>query len=65
MEMGEEKLDKRNHYLLEINLKDLETSTGKERHYWLLHIEAARCELLLQRQNNITNSRNNREREMA
>ena len=33
LEMGEEGLDGRGHYLLEINLEDLDTSTGEYQHY--------------------------------
>ena len=33
LEMGEERLDERDHYLLEINVEDLETSTGEDQHY--------------------------------
>ena len=32
LEMGEEGSDKRDHYLLEINLEDIETSTGEDQH---------------------------------
>ena len=65
LERGEEGLDERDHYLLEINLEDLETSTGEDQHYWLLQIEAARCDLALRRQNNDSNNRNQREGERA
>ena len=44
LDLGEEGLDERDHYLLEINLEDLETSLGEDQHYWLLQNEAARCE---------------------
>ena len=59
----EKEKDERDHYLLEINLEDLETSTGENQHYWLLQIEAARCKLALRRQNNNSNNRNYREGE--
>ena len=65
LEMGEGGLDERDHYLLEINLEDLEISTGEYHHYWLLQIKAARCNLALRRQNNDRNNRNYRERERA
>ena len=42
MDLGGEGLDEQDHYLLEINLDDLETSSGKDQHYWLLQIKAAR-----------------------
>ena len=31
-------------YLLEINLEDLETSTGEDQYYWLIAIRAARAD---------------------
>ena len=34
-------LDPQDHYLLEVNLVDLEKTTGKDQQYWLLHIQAA------------------------
>ena len=61
--MGEEGLDKRDHYLLEINLEDLETSTREDQHYWLLRTKAARYKLVLPRKNNDSNSPNHREGE--
>ena len=42
MEIGEEGLDEKDHFLLEINLNDLESSSGEDQHYWLLQIAAAR-----------------------
>ncbi len=42
MDFGGDGLDKRDHYLLDINLGDLETSSGEDQHYWLLQIQAAR-----------------------
>lgn len=36
MEIGEEGLDEKDHFLLEINLNDLESSSGEDQHYWLL-----------------------------
>jgi len=47
IELGEEGLDEKDHYLLEVNLEDLETTTGEEQHYWLLQIQAARSERAL------------------
>ena len=49
IELGEEGLDAQDHYLLEVNLEDLETSSGEEQHYWLLQIQAARRESQLRR----------------
>ena len=51
MDLGGKGLDKRDHYLLEINLKDLETSSGEDHHYWLLQIKAARRDLALIEEN--------------
>ena len=42
MELGEEGLDEKDHFLLEINLDDLETTSGEDQQYWLLQIVAAR-----------------------
>ncbi len=53
MDLGGEGLDERDHYLLKINLDDLETSSGEDHHYWLLQIEASRHKraLILENQN--------------
>ena len=51
LEMGEEGLDERDHFLLEINLEDLETTSGEEQQYWLLQIEAARRDMALRERN--------------
>ena len=40
--MGEEGMAEEDKYLLEINLDDLETTSGTKQHYWLLAIRAAR-----------------------
>ena len=47
LKIGEEGLDEKDHYLLEVNLEDLESTTGEEQQYWLLHIQAARMERAL------------------
>ena len=47
IELGEEGLHKSDHYLLEVNLEDLEHSLGEEQAYWLLQIEAAQLEQAL------------------
>ena len=49
LERGGEDLDDDDKFLLDINLDDLETSSGEEQHYWLLQIEAARCASALRR----------------
>ncbi len=41
LKLREEGLDPNDHYLLKINLEDLEMSSGKEKQYWLLQIKAA------------------------
>ena len=38
IELGEEGLDEQDKYLLEINLEDLEDSSGEDQYYWLLSI---------------------------
>ena len=40
--MGEESLEEEDRYLLEVNLEDLETTSGESQTYWLLAIQAAR-----------------------
>jgi hypothetical protein len=50
--LGEEGLDKKYHYLMEINLGDLETTSEEEQHYWLLQIQAARHKTQLRRGKN-------------
>ena len=42
IELGGEGLDEQDKYLLEINLEDLEDSSGEDQYYWLLVIQAAR-----------------------
>ncbi len=41
-EMGMEGLMEEDQYLAEVNLEDLETTTGKRQEYWLVAIRAAR-----------------------
>ena len=62
IELGEEGLEEKDHYLLEVNLEDLEHTTGEEQHYWLLQIQAARRERALREATqNSTNSRDSNE----
>ena len=63
--LGGEGLDERDHYLLKINLDDLEDSTGEDQQLWLLLIEAARHELQLHRQAEHSNSQNTQETNRA
>ena len=65
LELGEEVLDEKHHYLLEVNLEDLEFTTGEEQHYWLLHIQAARQERALRRTNQQHSRRASQRRERA
>ena len=39
---GGKGLDEQDRYLLDINLEDLETSSGEDQYYWLVAIQAAR-----------------------
>ena len=41
LELGEEGLGEEVRFLLEINLDDLDTSSGEDQTYWLLALEAA------------------------
>ncbi len=63
LELGEEGLDPNDHYLLEINLEDLDTSSGEEQHYWLLQIKATQRNCALRGANQDThNGKQQRER---
>ena len=42
LEIGDEGLEEEDQFLLEINLEDLDTSSGEDQTYWLLALEAAR-----------------------
>ena len=42
--LGGTGLDKQDRYLLEINVGDLEISSGEDQYYWLLAIRAARVD---------------------
>ena len=44
IELGGAGLDNKYRYLLEINLEDLDTSTGEDQYYWLISIRAARAD---------------------
>ena len=41
LELGGEGLDEDDRFLLEINLEELDTSSGEDQAYWLLALEAA------------------------
>ena len=59
IELGGAGLDKQDRYLLEINLEDLETSTGENQYYWLIAIRAARADRILggRQQESVTGER--------
>ena len=42
LELGEEGLEDDDKFLLEINLDELDTSSGEDQAYWLLALKAAR-----------------------
>ena len=48
-DLGEEGLTAEDHYLMEVNLEDLETTSGEKQEYWLLAIRAAREAFRLRR----------------
>ena len=48
--LGAQDLQEEDHYLLEVNLEDLETSSGERQEYWLLAIQAARRASLIARE---------------
>ena len=48
-ERGEDGLEEEDRWLLEVNLDDLETTSGETQAYWLLAIKAARRAYLLRR----------------
>jgi hypothetical protein len=56
MELGEEGLAEEDSFLLEINLDELDNSTGEDQTYWLLSLQAARDarQQLLQQNNTAT-----------
>ena len=55
LELGEAGLAEEDRFLLEINLDELDNSTGEDQTYWLLALRAARdARQLLEQQNNTT-----------
>ena len=48
LDLGDEEFDEQDKYLLEINLGDLDTSTGDDQEYWLLAILTAKEERRIQ-----------------
>jgi hypothetical protein len=47
MELGGDGLVEEDQWMLEVNLGDMEKSSGKQEEYWLLAIKAARVALTL------------------
>jgi hypothetical protein len=52
MEMGKEGLMEEDHWMMEVNLGDLETTSGEQEKYWLVAIRAAWEAAILTRQQN-------------
>jgi hypothetical protein len=52
LEFGEEGLAEEDRFLLEINLDDLDNSSGEDQTYWLLSLQAARAARQLQLRQN-------------
>ncbi len=57
--LGEEGLEEDDKFLLEINLDELNDTTGEDQEYWLLALQAAREASLLRRQLNNGVARDN------
>ena len=63
LDKGSEGIDEQDRYLLDINLEDLETSSGEDQYYWLVAIQAAReYRVILQRRRNTRKINQRRER---
>ena len=63
IEKGSEGLDEQDRHLLDINLEDLETSSGEDQYYWLVAIQAAReHRVILQRRRDTQKTNQRRER---
>ena len=56
LEMGTAGLEEDDLYLMEINLEDLESTSGESQAYWLLAVQAARDAFRLRRQQSSTSS---------
>ena len=63
IDLGGSGLDEQYRYLLEINLEDLETSTGEDKYYWLIEIRAARADRILRRRQQESAQENEQEKE--
>ena len=63
--LGGTGLDEQDRYLLEINLGDLETSSGEDQYYWLLAIRAARVDRRLKEMQTASSAREHARRGRA
>ncbi len=52
IELGEVGLLEEEHWMMKINLGDLENTSGEQEEYWLLAIKAAQVAAMLTRQQN-------------
>ena len=57
--------DEQDRYLLEINMGDLDTSSGEEQYYWLLAIQAAIVDRGLKEMQVVSNAREHTRRRRA
>ena len=63
--LGGTGLDEQDRYLLEINVGDLESSSGEDQYYWLLAIRAARVDRRLKEMQMAGNARGHAGRRRA
>jgi hypothetical protein len=54
MELGEAGLLEEDHWMMEVNLGDMENTSGEQQEYWLLAIKAARVAATLARRQDRT-----------
>ena len=65
MLLGGTQLDEQDRYLLEMNVGDIETSSGEDQYYWLLAIRAARVDRRLKEMQVAINAREHARRRRA
>jgi hypothetical protein len=58
MEQGKEGLLEEDHWMMEVNLGDMETTSGEQEEYWLMAIRAAQVAAMIKRQQNRTAQHN-------
>jgi hypothetical protein len=58
MERGKEGLLEEDHWMMEVNLGDMETTSGEQKEYWLLAIRAAQVAAMIKRQQHRTAQHN-------